>query len=243
MNNRQLVTLTEGEGCDMIDGVREVPLRSLAPGRRFELILTATTPYPHKRVPGTVIRHGPGTSAVVLDHAEKERSFTTKEGTEVVLHTTGGVVYWSPGTPVVALGGTRDISRWTTKGGTGVGLTPEAESDDELKAKEKINMAQAKERYAALPIGGAAATRSDKRKGKAKLKVVKTRKAKTLNDCKCGCGEKVGGNFRQGHDARYYSILKKVKSGEMTFNQMPRLMQNEAKDTAGVKRILASSRH
>src|SRR3977135_1558905 len=110
MNYNSQVTLTEGEGCYMIDGVREVPLRSLAPGRRFELILTATTPYPHKRVPGTVIRHGPGTSAVVLDHAEKERSFVTKEGTEVVLHTTGGIVYWSPGTPVVALAGMRDIS-------------------------------------------------------------------------------------------------------------------------------------
>src|SRR6266850_5985629 len=160
--------LTDEGGCAMIDGVKEVPLRSLAPGRRFELVLTATTPYPHKRHQGTVIRHGPGTSAVVLDHAEKERTFTTHEGQVVVLHTSGGVIYWSPGTAVLALGKeVRDISKWTTKGGTGVGLTPEAETEDEISEKEK-KMAQVKERHAALPLPGVAKTKTDKKKGKAK---------------------------------------------------------------------------
>jgi len=232
--------LTDESECDMIDGVREVPLRSLAPGRRFELVLSATTPYPHKRHQGTVIRHGPGTSAVVLDHAEKERTFTTQEGQVVVLHVAGGVQYWSPGTAVRPIPGERDISRWTSKGGTGIGLTPEAETQDEMEEKEKQ---MTKERHAALPLPGTAATKTDKKakaKGKASPKV---KVAKTLNDCKCGCGEKVGGNFRQGHDARYYSILKKVKAGEMTFAQMPKLMQSEHKDVAGVKRALANSKH
>src|SRR2546423_1237303 len=163
----QRITLTDESECAMIDGVREVPLRSLAPGRRFELVLQATTPYPHKRIAGTVIRHGPGTSAVVLDHADKERSFTTQEGQAVVLHVAGGIVYWSPGTAVMALAGTRDISRWTTKGGTGVGLTPEAASQDERA--ERSTMAKAasgavKERYAALPGVPSGGTRPTKRK-------------------------------------------------------------------------------
>lgn len=223
----------------MIDGVREVPLRSLAPGQRFELVLNATTPYPHKRHAGTVIRCGPGTIAVLLDHAEKERSFTTHEGQVITLHTSGGIQYWSPGTAVLKLAGERDISRWTTKGGTGVGLAPDAEAADELT--ERTNK-MAKERHAALPLPGAAATKSDKKKVKAKA-AAKPKTPKQLNDCLCGCGERVAGRFRQGHDGRYYSILKKVKSGEMTFNQMPRLMQQTLKDKAGANRALAASNH
>lgn len=229
--------LTEELGCDMIDGVREVPLRSLAPGRRFELVLTATTPYPHKRIPGTVVRHGPGTSAVILDHAEKERSFTTKEGSVIVLHTSGGIQYWSPGTAVWPIAGERDVSRWTSKGGTGIGLTPDAESQDEV---EERTSAMSKERIASLPLPGA--VKSNK-KAKAGTKAKAPKTPKELHDCLCGCGERVAGRFRQGHDGRYYSILKKVKSGEMTFNQMPRAMQAALKDKAGANRALAASGH
>lgn len=245
------ITLTDESECAMIDGVREVPLRSLAPGRRFELVLQATTPYPHKRYSGTVIRHGPGTSAVVLDHAERERTFSTQEGQVVTLQVSGGVVYWSPGTAVLPLGkDTRDISRWTTKGGTGVGLTPEAASQDEVQERGKA-MAKvatvAKERYAALPgLGGAShgGTRPAKKKNGKGPRIVRAAKTpKELNACRCGCGERVTGQFRQGHDSKYYSLLRQVKAGTMAFNQLPKAMHSECKDRAGAMRILASSKH
>jgi hypothetical protein len=253
-------SLTDESGCDMIDGVREVPLRSLAPGRRFELVLNATTPWPHKRLPGTVIRHGPGTTAVVMDHAEKERSFTTAEGQVIILHTTGGVQYWSPGTAVIPLflneripglkvqaPATRDISKWTSKGGTGIGLTPEAESEYEVQERESA-MAQAtatgtKERVASLPLPGTAATKTDKAKNAAPKPPKAPKAPKELHGCLCGCGEMVAGRFRQGHDGRYYSILKKVAAGEMQFNEMPRAMQEAQRNVAGVKKTLEASKH
>lgn len=236
--------LTDELECDMIGGVREVPLRSIAPGQRFELVLSATTPYPHKRWSGTVIRHGPGTSAVILDHAEKERHFTTKEGTTVVLHKSGGIQYWSPGTAVLKIAGERDITRWTTQGGTGVGLAPDAESQDELTRRTEMS----EERVATLPgTGNGTKTKAAKKGKAAKVAKAKTPKApkvaKPLNDCMCGCGDKVTGNFRQGHDARYYSILKKLNKGEMAFNSIPKLMQNALGNLAGAKKALASSKH
>lgn len=244
------ITLTDESECAMIDGVREVPLRSLAPGRRFELVLQATTPYPHKRYSGTVIRHGPGTSAVVLDHAERERTFGTQEGQVVTLQVSGGVVYWSPGTAVLPLGkDTRDISRWTTKGGTGVGLTPEAASQDEVQERGKA-MAKtatatvAKEKYAALPGVPSGHARPAKTRNGKGLKVVRAAKTpKELNACRCGCGERVTGQFRQGHDSKYYSLLRQVKAGTLAFNQLPKAVQSECKDRAGAMRILASSKH
>lgn len=76
-------------------------------------------------------------------------------------------------------------------------------------------------------------------KAEAKPKAVKTPKApKVLNSCKCGCGEKVTGNFRQGHDARYFGLLKKVVREILPFNQLPKAMQNEAENVAGCKRLL-----
>lgn len=228
-------TLTVDDNCDtlMIDNrrVREIPIRLLEPGERFQLVLSTG-----RRYPGTLIRKGPGTVAVVLDHAEKERSFTTREGQEIRLVQSGGVQYWSPGSPVVRLDeDRRDVTRWTTKGGTGVGPNPERQDEEETSAMT--------ERTAGLPLGGAAKTKTDKKKaGKAaKAKVAKA--PKTLNDCLDGCGEKVTGRFRQGHDARYYSMLKKVKAGEMTFNQLPRLMQQMLKDKQGALRALAASKH
>lgn len=229
---------------DTVDGVREVPLRSIHPGKRFALVLKHTSINPsismRRDICGTVIRHGPGTCAVLLDHAEKERSFTTKEGQVVVLVQSGGIVYWSPGTAVKPMPGERDITRWTTKGGTGVGLTDEAASQDELEEREHM---ATKERHAALPIDGATTTTTT-----AKAKTVSTapkvpKVPKQLNACKDGCGEMVTGRFRQGHDARYYSILKKVAKGEMKLSEMPRLMQQEAKTLDEVKAILKASNH
>lgn len=235
----------------MIDGVREVPIQSLAPGRRFELVLTATTPAPHKRLLGTLVRKGPGTVAVVLDNAERERSFTTAEGAVVTLHQAGSIVYWSPGTPVIpkfqADGKTpamRDISRWTTKGGTGVGEDLHHPDNYNLPQLDSARLGEkassdmgSKERTVALP-GTGGHSKAAKKKAAAKAKT-----PKELHPCLCGCGERVAGRFRQGHDGRYYSILKKVAAAEMQFSEMPKAMQAALGSTAGVKKALKDSKH
>src|SRR5882757_4790383 len=212
-------TLTVDDNCGMIGGVREIPIRLLTPGDRFLMVIPSG-----KRFPGTLVRKGPGTVAVVLDHAEKERSFTTREGQQIHLVQSGGIIYWSPGTPVLRLKEEpRDVSRWTTRGGTGVGPNP-AYHDKRQDEIDKES-AMTHERTAGLPLGGTAKTKSDKKKAGKAAKAKVKREPKQLNDCLDGCGEKVSGRFRQGHDARYYSMLKKVKGGDMTFNQLPRLMQ------------------
>lgn len=43
--------------------------------------------------------------------------------------------------------------------------------------------------------------------------------------CWCGCGESVNNRFRQGHDAKFMSLVKKVARGELrvaaTIKPMP----------------------
>jgi hypothetical protein len=248
-------SLTSGNECDIIDNVREVPIGSLAPGRRFDLVLTATTPPPHKRLRGTLVRKGPGTVAVVLDDAEKQRSFTTAEGSVVVLRQAGGIIYWSPGTPVLALvdkltglAEMRDVSRWTTRGGTGVG--PDMHHPDNYTtAPDKNSLAESdegddmSERTAALPGIPGAVRSSKKAKVKGSKAKAKAKAPKELHPCLCGCGERVAGRFRQGHDGRYYSLLKKVSAGEMQFNELPKGMQSSLGSVAGAKKALKDSKH
>lgn len=243
-------SLTQAWGCDMIDGVREVPIGTLKPGRKFELVLTATTPKPHKRIRGLLVRVGPGTVAVVLEGSERERSFQTAEGQQVVLHTTGGVVYWSPGTPVLPLSDkdgkavTADVTRWTTKQGLGVQEDPhhpanfEADNAQSAPGEEK-DMAQ---RNATLPGLGKSSKGHSQHKAKTKGKA-KPSAPKELHPCLCGCGERVAGRFRQGHDGKYYSLLKQVSRGDMQFNELPRQMQANLGSVAGVKKALAASGH
>lgn len=96
------------------------------------------------------------------------------------------------------------------------------------------------------PRGKARGRKAAKARGKKaapKAKAARARVAKELNACKCGCGDKVTGNFRQGHDARYYGFLKKVVREIIPFNQLPKLMQTEAENIAGAKRLLKASGH
>jgi hypothetical protein len=37
--------------------------------------------------------------------------------------------------------------------------------------------------------------------------------ARKVNPCLCGCGTKVAGNFKQGHDQRVRGILQRVEAG------------------------------
>lgn len=58
------------------------------------------------------------------------------------------------------------------------------------------------------------------------------------NDCLCGCGEKVFNRFKPGHDARYYSQLKKVVAGDLTFGKLSKAAQKVLGNNAGVKKEL-----
>lgn len=83
-------------------------------------------------------------------------------------------------------------------------------------------------------------------KGGAKGKAAKASTPKApreLHPCLCGCGERVAGRFRQGHDGRYYSILRKVSAGEMQFNEMSKTMQAALGSVQGVRKALAASKH
>jgi len=47
---------------------------------------------------------------------------------------------------------------------------------------------------------------------------------KPLNTCKDGCGAKVKGNFKQGHDARYKSLVLQVQREELDVTKLPKFM-------------------
>ena len=42
------------------------------------------------------------------------------------------------------------------------------------------------------------------------------RKPKEKNDCACGCGTKTGGTWAPGHDAKFYSDIRKRNKGEIS---------------------------
>lgn len=58
---------------------------------------------------------------------------------------------------------------------------------------------------------------------------------KPQNPCKCGCGELVKNNFRQGHDGRYHGWLKKVADGKLKFAELNETVRRELKNEANVK--------
>lgn len=244
-------------GYDTVNGVREIPVRSVTPGGRFQLVLTTG-----RRITGTVVRHGMGSSAVVLDGAERERAFQTMEGKEIRIHTSGGIIYWSSGTAVLPLEGRKDISRWTSKGGTGVGLKPGLRPDrhqernkkgnatgpavnaSNLEAGEITNSKDKGEQIMATTKAGRAVGLPGIRKAGSKSKTAKSKAANgkaangELHPCLCGCGEKVTGRFRQGHDGRYYGQIRKVVNEEATFDSLNAFMRANLKNEAGCKAAL-----
>lgn len=217
-------------GCE----AREVPLRRLRPGDRFELVLSRSKPR------GTLVRIGPGTAAVIIDGHETERLVRFQDGREAKLRRMGGLSYWDTGTPVVPLKEKRDVSRWTEIGGAMMDLDPESENKEE-------HMAGARAVASLVPGRGRAGQASaGARPGPVKVRDVKPRapkQPKQLNPCLCGCGEMVAGRFRMGHDSRYYSILKKVVAGKMKFGEMSEYMRKQAKNVPGCAQIIAASGH
>lgn len=209
--------LTWGDGCAIIDGVREVPLRVLAPGQRFALVLSATTPEPHKRITGTVVRQTACSIAVDLDEGQGGKggfSFTSPQG-EVITIGGGGRsrTTWSPDTAVLILpkGGTQTMTNERVAGLPGIG-----------KTSTKQVAAPGKKKAVSAPV----------------QKVAKA--PKQLNPCGCGCGDKVAGRFRQGHDSKFYSMLKKVIKGELDFGKLPKLVQATVGNVNGAKKLVAA---
>lgn len=43
--------------------------------------------------------------------------------------------------------------------------------------------------------------------------------------CACGCSEKAGRVFKQGHDARAHSLLLKVERGELKASDIPQSLR------------------
>lgn len=201
--------LTWHPGCDIIDGVREVPLSVLGNGQRFYLVLQL--PDGNKKIPGRVIYRTAG-SVLVEVEGKGTHSFTTAEGETITFGAGMQRQHWSLNAPVLVRG---------------------PESDDE--GDEMAT--QTAERTVALP--GVPAKKAAA--PKAAAAAVKTPKApKQLNPCGCGCGDKVAGRFRQGHDSRYYSLLKKVVRKELEFNKLPKLMQQTVGTAANAAKLVAA---
>ncbi len=57
----------------------------------------------------------------------------------------------------------------------------------------------------------------------------KTAGRKPENDCLCGCGAKVTGRFKMGHDATYKSLILKVQRGKLEIKALPKKMQADLK--------------
>jgi hypothetical protein len=57
----------------------------------------------------------------------------------------------------------------------------------------------------------------------------KLKREKLLKPCADDCGGMVGSKFRQGHDAKYKSMVLKVERGEMKIEELPTLMRQQLK--------------
>lgn len=234
------------DNCVKIGAQVEVPVVSLPVGRRFTLALSTTGSF----FRGILVRKGPGTVAVAVESQAKVRQFMS-DGELITIRATPEVEYWAPTTPVIDLKEDGDYTRWTTKGGTGV--VPKADlAEVSIKRVgpsvrhesdyEEINMA-VKERIAALPTGEATPAKKltgAAAKAKEAAAARPPKAPKQLNPCGDGCGEMVKGRFKQGHDSKFYSMLKKVIAGDMKFNDLPQIMRSAVKSTEGAKQLVAA---
>jgi hypothetical protein len=196
------------------DPVR-VRIDSLQPGDRFRVWWEGDT----GAIRGCLLRLAPGYARVTIRYPEaKVVDFVDSEGkgNHYVGHKTD-TTEWSRGTLVIKEEGV---------------MADEVEEgavvETETKGKKKgLNLA---------PKGKAAKAAKPKANGKAK----KALGPNEGGDCWCGCGEKVTRRFKPGHDARYYSQLKKIIAGELTFNKLAKPAQKELGDLKGVKAALAA---
>jgi uncharacterized membrane protein len=192
---------------------------------------------------GFLERVAPGYAQVTYidDHRVKHHRFVDSYTGEVQDFDSSGYrrAEWSAGTLVRPLESEDDMSE--TSETPLVGGDPISRED--IKAKVTKMKAKAST-AAAAPAGKAKA----KAKGKpmseeTKKKLREAAKRSKDNDCKCGCGNKTGGTFSVGHDARYYGWLKKVAGGTMEFKELPASVRKDLVDVKGAKAALAKSKH
>jgi hypothetical protein len=98
--------------------------------------------------------------------------------------------------------------------------------EDTRTEKQKATDSKVARKVAGLP---------PKKKGKAKPKKVEITatnhknglpKGPGKNPCACGCDGTTNGTFQQGHDARVYSTLRKIASGDAKVGHLPLAIRN-----------------
>ena len=207
----------------------EVPVGRLERGRRFELVLHVTG----KRIPGVVVNHETfGTR--VWTPSKGERSFTTKEGTVVTLRSTGELQRWPGQCPVVPLDEVLDMDQVNNLADIPrlAGLKGQIQNEEDNVMAGQV---------AQLP--GVPAQKEPKAAPAVAKAPHEPKAPKVVVPCNCGCGEQTTSRFRPGHDARYYSMLKKVVAGTMKFGELPRQMQTAMKNIAGCQAAIEASNH
>lgn len=237
-----------------------VRLDSLEPGAKFKLhweggahpkdtpgtLLLANISRARVRVPKSYYQQGRPDKEVAFVDGDRVREFVPHGSVDTD---------WSPGTLVIPTGDVDENireeyrARSARKEGAKVSENsdggPEAvrrtvslkpsrvQSDEEQTApvkEEKRTMAKT--------------TTKTPEKGNGSTKAAKAPKAPVAltpdGKCLCGCGEQVTKRFKPGHDARMFGWFKKVASGDMDFNDLPKAVKARVKDKAGVKKELAA---
>lgn len=194
---------------------KEVPVCSLRRGARFRSFISERL-----TITGTFVEATACSAKVILDVVGKAKTFTDAKGKQVTL---GGarrkVDYWWPGACVEPTGEIVEVTETTF------------ESNFEGVTND----------MATLPgIGG---KKSDKKVAGS----VKSKKEKAAavadHPCLCGCGVKVKGRFKMGHDGKYYSFLRRFSRGEIALGDMPKAIQAQAGTKQKAAALLKASGH
>lgn len=108
------------------------------------------------------------------------------------------------------LKGERNMTATAEAGGNVAGVPVPAKTAKRKVAKPvKANGAAGKARVAKPPVAKSAKS----------AKTAKPAREKT-NACKCGCGDKTGGHFVPGHDARFKGWMIKIERGLMSPDEL-----------------------
>lgn len=192
----------------------EVAIRTLPVGQRFK----SWSPYSGEWTTGTLIRVTTCSAMVRLDGAKSVKTFVDGKGKAHTLATPLDATYWTPEAPVVML--------------------KERVNPAELQAKQKRKFEENKEKTHMVALPGL------NRKPAKAAKAAPKKASQPENDCMCGCGAKVRGRFRMGHDGGFYSKVRKIISGEMKLSELPNAhIRKIIRDVPNAKALLKASGH
>jgi len=80
---------------------------------------------------------------------------------------------------------------------------------------------------ATAKAGRKAARRNGATHESATTRLTPTRTAKPRHPCICGCGSETRRVFAQGHDAKVYAILRKIRAGEAKPEAVPKGVRDD----------------